>query len=48
MLSIGTYNVLVKTGTPWKIALGISFLTIILSGVFWTAVYLGAYDDEDD
>ncbi len=48
MLSAGIYNVLVKTGTSWKIALGVAVLAIILAGVFWTGVYLGAHDDEDD
>jgi hypothetical protein len=47
VLAISVYAVMSRFGVPYRICLGAAILSILVVGVFWSAVQLGA-DDEDD
>lgn len=46
-LAISVYSLLSKFGVPYKISLGAAILSVLVVGIFWSAVQLGA-DDEDE
>ena len=47
VLAISVYAVLNRFGVPSRICLGAAILSILVVGIFWSAVQLGA-DDEDE
>ena len=48
ILSIAVYSLMGKLGAPSKIAWGSAILTILVVAIFWSAVNLGADDEEDE
>ncbi len=46
-LALAVYAVLHKFGVPNKICIGASILSVLVVAIFWSAVQLGA-DDEDE
>jgi len=46
-LALAVFSVLTKYGAPEKIRWGAAILSILVVAIFWSAVQLGA-DDEDD
>lgn len=47
VLALAVYSMMSKFGVPSKIAWGSAILSILVVAIFWSAVNLGA-DDEDD
>ncbi len=47
VLAVSVYAVLDRFGVPYKICLGAAILSILVVGIFWSTVQLGA-DDEDE
>lgn len=46
-LALAVFSLLTKFGVPEKIRWGATILSILVVAIFWSAVQLGA-DDEDD
>jgi len=46
-LSFAVYSVLTRWGVPERIRIGAAVLSILVVAIFWTAVQLGAEDDDD-
>lgn len=47
VLAISVYAVLNRFGIPNRICMGAAILSVLVVGIFWSAVQLGA-DDEDE
>ena len=48
VLAICMYAMMQRMGAPSKIAWGSAILSILVVAIFWTAVNLGADDEEDE
>ena len=48
MLSLAVYGALHKFGVSEKICWGAALLTVFVVGIFWTAVNLGAEDEDEE
>lgn len=48
VLSVAVYSLMVKLGVPSKIAWGSAILSILVVAIFWSAINLGADDEEDE
>jgi hypothetical protein len=46
-LAISSYLVLKRYGFPDKVCIGGAILSILVVAIFWSAVLLGAHDDDD-
>ncbi len=46
-LALAVFSILTKYGVPEKIRWGAAILSILVVAIFWSAVQLGA-DDEDE
>lgn len=47
-LAISVYALLNRFGVPGKICLGAAILSILVVGIFWSAVQLGAEDEDEE
>ncbi len=48
VLAISLYGVLNRLGAPSRICVGGAILSILVVGIFWSAVQLGAEDEDDE
>jgi hypothetical protein len=48
MLSLAVYAALHKFGVPEKICWGAALLSVFVVGIFWSAVNLGAEDEDEE
>jgi hypothetical protein len=48
ILSVAVYSLMVKLGMPSKICWGSAILSILVVAIFWSAINLGADDEEDE
>ncbi|HEY9871644.1 MAG TPA: hypothetical protein V6D08_20980 [Candidatus Obscuribacterales bacterium] len=47
-LSLAVYSLLTKFGVPEKIRWGAAILSILVVAIFWSAVQLGAEDEDEE
>ena len=48
VLAISVYAVLNRFGVPFRICLGAAILSVLVVGIFWSAVQLGAEDEDEE
>jgi len=48
VLALAVYTVPTKLGAPPRICWGASILSILVIAIFWSAINLGAEDEDDE
>ena len=46
-LALAVYSILTRWGVPERIRVGAAILSVLVVAIFWSAVQLGADDDDD-